>query len=328
MKLLWLSDKITGYSSYSKITREMLTRLAKSGVSVAHIPMGRANRMCDYVDKGVLLYTSGYDPWGEDVALEHYINFRADMLVTLKEPWVFNTIHKRAINFVPWAIIDHSPVSPSITSRLKTAFRVLAPTRFAQRELRRADITAPVHYCPHGVDTKIFRPLPEHKEQCQKLWYLDPDEFNVLIVAMNRVRKMIPQMLRGYKRFLDLNPDVKSSLFLWTDMRPPRGEAYEGAVGMGVSDVGVNLLPEIIELELYERVKWPDSSIIRKGIPDWAGEDWAGGWDMVKLYNAASVLLLCSGGEGFGLPLIEAQSCGIPVITTDYAGGPERWPRL
>jgi len=282
MKLLWLSDRITGYSAYSKITREMLTRLAKSGVSVAHIPMGKANRMGDYVDRGVLLYTSGFDPWGEDVALEHYVNFRADMLVALKEPWVFNTIHKRAINFVPWAIIDHSPVSPSITSRLKTAFRVLAPTRFAQRELRRADITAPVHYCPHGVNTSLFRPLTENREECKKMWFLDPDDFTVLVVAMNRVRKMIPQMLRGYKRFLELNPDVKSHMLLWSDLKPLRGEAYEGAVNLGVSDVGVNLLPEIINLGLGENVHWPDSKLVRKGIPDWAGEDWKGGWDMVR----------------------------------------------
>ena len=44
---------------------------------------------------------------------------------------------------------------------------------------------------------------------------------------------------------------------------------------------------------------------------------------MVKLYNSFDALLLCSGGEGFGLPLYEAQSCGVPVITTDYAAGPE-----
>ena len=44
---------------------------------------------------------------------------------------------------------------------------------------------------------------------------------------------------------------------------------------------------------------------------------------MVKLYNSFDVLLMCTGGEGFGLPLYEAQSCGVPVITTDYAAGPE-----
>jgi len=57
------------------------------------------------------------------------------------------------------------------------------------------------------------------------------------------------------------------------------------------------------------------------GLPEW---DLAGGWDMVKLYNAASVLLFTTGGEGFGLTQIEAQSCGVPVVTTDYASAPEQ----
>jgi len=44
---------------------------------------------------------------------------------------------------------------------------------------------------------------------------------------------------------------------------------------------------------------------------------------MVKLYNAADVLLGITGGEGFFLPAIEAQACGTPVIVTDYAAAPE-----
>ena len=38
---------------------------------------------------------------------------------------------------------------------------------------------------------------------------------------------------------------------------------------------------------------------------------------MAAWYNGLDVLSLCSYGEGFGLPLIEAQACGIPVVTTD-----------
>jgi len=30
-----------------------------------------------------------------------------------------------------------------------------------------------------------------------------------------------------------------------------------------------------------------------------------------------------TGGEGFGMPLIEAQACSVPVVTTEYAAAPE-----
>ena len=326
LKILWNSDRIIGgHSAYSKITYECCTRLAKMGHSVAHIPMGNANMMGEQVHEGVLVFRSGANVWNEDVIIPRYIDFKADMVISLKEPWVFNSFYKYAINYVPYAIIDHSPVSPQITSRLHTAFKILVPSRFAQRELRKADIEN-VTYIPHGVRTDIYKPLEGHKEDCKKQWYMEPDDFTVLMVSMNRSRKMNARAFRGYKRFLELNPDVKSHLMFWGNVSPraQAGGVSEGAVGLGVSDVGVNLLPEILNLDLGKEIAWPDSKMIGEGIPEWSGDNYVSGWDMVKLYNMADVLLFCTGGEGFGLPLIEAQSCGVPVVATDYAAAPEQ----
>jgi len=287
------------------------------GFDVAHVPMGRANLMGKQGYEGVLVYPSGLDYFGEDVAKSHYVDFKADMLVTIKEPWVFNDLFRWALNWVPFGVIDHSPVSSLITSRLESAFKVIALSRFGQMELRRKGIAS--EYIPHGVRTDMFKPL-EDKSECRKLFFLPEDEFIVGIVAMNRVRKMIPRMLKGYRRFLELNPDVKSHLMLWTNIQP-RSVSEEVATS-GVADVGVNLLPEIVELGLLEPVRWPSWEEIEKlgGLPDWSQT----GPCMVRLYNSFDVLLLCSAGEGFGLPLIEAQSCGVPVVTTDYAAGPEQ----
>jgi glycosyltransferase involved in cell wall biosynthesis len=48
---------------------------------------------------------------------------------------------------------------------------------------------------------------------------------------------------------------------------------------------------------------------------------------MALLYNAADVYMGASMSEGFGIPLIEAQACGLPVVTTDFSAMPElvRW---
>jgi len=319
MRLMFLGDRIVGgFSAYTKIGYETCTRLAKLGHSVAHIPMGITNRMGKWSNEGVLVYPSGREPWCEDVAVPHYVDWKADMLITVKEPWVFNRIFLEAINFAPMAIIDHSPVSPAITARMETAFKVIAITRFGQRELRQKDIQST--YIPHGVKTDIYKPYEKKKEEWRKLWYMKPDDFIVGIVAMNRARKMIPHMLRGYKRFLEINPDVKSHLMLLTNIRPT--VLPEEASPRGVSDVGVNLLPEIMDLGLGEAVMWPEEKIMLEGFPEWSGMEV--GWDMVKLYNTFDVLLNCTGGEGFGLPYIEAQACGVPVLSTDYAGGPEQ----
>ncbi|MEQ1764110.1 MAG: glycosyltransferase family 1 protein [Pyrinomonadaceae bacterium] len=45
--------------------------------------------------------------------------------------------------------------------------------------------------------------------------------------------------------------------------------------------------------------------------------------DLVVLYNAAKALVFPSFEEGFGLPAIEAMSCGTPVIASDNSSLPE-----
>jgi glycosyltransferase involved in cell wall biosynthesis len=39
---------------------------------------------------------------------------------------------------------------------------------------------------------------------------------------------------------------------------------------------------------------------------------------MALLYNGFDVLASPSYGEGFGVPILEAQACGVPVIVTDW----------
>jgi glycosyltransferase involved in cell wall biosynthesis len=49
---------------------------------------------------------------------------------------------------------------------------------------------------------------------------------------------------------------------------------------------------------------------------------WTGGLDdaeMADWYRMLDVLSACSYAEGFGLPILEAQACGTPVIVTDAA---------
>jgi glycosyltransferase involved in cell wall biosynthesis len=50
---------------------------------------------------------------------------------------------------------------------------------------------------------------------------------------------------------------------------------------------------------------------------------WVGDEEMARFYGMCDVLLNPARGEGFGLPVVEAQACGTPVIVTKASSMPE-----
>ena len=52
---------------------------------------------------------------------------------------------------------------------------------------------------------------------------------------------------------------------------------------------------------------------------DWASAQQLSGEEMVKEYEDSDLLVFASTYEGFGLPVVEAQSIGLPVITSNIA---------
>jgi len=118
------------------------------------------------------------------------------------------------------------------------------------------------------------------------------------MVAMNKgtpSRKAFPQNLEAFANFHKRHPDT--GLYLHTE-KNERGE-------MG----GVNL-PELCNvLGIADCVQYCDQYAKLMGFPPEY---------MVNAYNAMDVLLAPSMGEGFGIPILEAQACGTPVIVGDW----------
>lgn len=69
------------------------------------------------------------------------------------------------------------------------------------------------------------------------------------------------------------------------------------------------------DLVMVQRIVKDDPYFIRLGfVPD---------EDLPLLYNLASVFVMPSLYEGFGLPLLEAMACGVPVVTSNAGSIPE-----
>ena len=148
---------------------------------------------------------------------------------------------------------------------------------------------------PHGVDTKFFKPKMVDKGH---------DAFVVGCVARNQHRKNIPRLIKGFADFVHkrkLKPDqIKLMLHMqWNDymgwdidhmtkMYGIREYMYENAIG----NLDANYAPT--EEEMVD-----------------------------KVYNHMDVFILPTAGEGFGIPTIEAMSCGVPAAVTNYTSSYE-----
>lgn len=207
---------------------------------------------------------------------------------------------------VSWRDIWNDPSNGKVPG---AAFLPVAMSEYGRDVIgRHTGRTVPMVY--HGVDTETFRPVSrEHpvvfegqtlrsKSDCRRAFGLDPDRPVVLRTDRFVPRKFYDATLRAMSAVLDERPDAQ----LVIHCRP--------------EDEGGSLYEEIARLPRHQ---W--SSIkLTQAHDTWTGLPVEG---LVALYNAADVYLSTTSGEGFGLTLAESVACGVPVVTTDYAAGPE-----
>lgn len=313
MRILILSDPIWLHppSAYSKISDKICQLLNQDGHTVGHVPIREGIRGVSMLEghamtwKGTLLLEGGGpgDAMSENAALRHYYDFKADFLLSFKDIYNFRFLLDYPINWCPITPIDHTPVSREVTVRLKTTFQVVTITRFGKRELNKAGI--PSTYIPLFVDTNLYKPL--NKAEAKQVFGLPPDCFGILIMAMNRRRKMIPRMFRACKRFLENNPDAEKNtkIIAWTDMLP-EFFTEDGARGTMLRTVANRL-------GLQNVIFTPTRKLYSTGLEEYR---------MPLIYNAGDCVL-CGSNEGFWMPGIEAGACGVPAVVVESAAAPE-----
>jgi len=152
-------------------------------------------------------------------------------------------------------------------------------------------------YLPHGVDTKCFAPAADRDIMRREMGYDGKFVVGMNIMNNDRVRKNIEPAMRGFAKFHATHPG--SVLALHSIMALPEGiHLPRLAAHLGITEA-VAYSPQ------YEMVT---GMINPRMMADW--------------YNALDVYL-GPGNEGFGLPHVEAQACGVPVILGDWSTGPD-----
>lgn len=307
MRISWFSNAPFTKTGYGNQTHLFVPRIQALGhdISVsAYYGLQGSILSADGPKGPILIYPAGYTSYGEDIWSVNAHNFEADVCISLMDAWVFQpSMNPHHIPWVPWFPVDMEPLPRIMKEKLSQATRRIVFSKFGLQVVNDAGLDA--YYIPHGVDTALYAPMDREKARSYEMINLPQDRFIVGMVAANKgnpSRKAFQQQIEAFAELHKKHDDA--FLYLHT-CKAERGEHG-----------GVNL-PEFLDfLGLKEEHDYAfcDQYINVIGFP---------GQHMAMLYNAFDVHMLVSMGEGFGIPTLEAQACGCPVITSGWTASDE-----
>lgn len=317
MRLLFTGAAIWCNTGYAKPLRYLFPRLHAAGHDLALAPFyGWGGKIVDTDLDGVplRLYPQARDGYFNDIIGHHAMHFKADAVITLQDVWILDKWGKRDFRWCPWMPVDTQPVSEAILAQLEGCHTPLVWCEWARTELEAHGYKPRV--IPFGVDLEMHQ--PRDREACRKRAGL-PDGFLAGMVAANSSepsRKSIPEVLLAWRQWLDAGGH--GHLYLHMTATP------KGRDGHGIDMVG---LLKTLDLP-WSTLDDPDTERHTRAsvLFPAAYSMWTGGVDdseLSDIYNALDVLLAPSMAEGFGIPILEAQACGTPVVTLNTTAMPE-----
>lgn len=252
---------------------------------------------------GTVLYPAGKADFSPDVLAGHAEAHEADLVLFLMDFRKMGPI-AQMIRHQPWKAAAWMPVDTHDrlgrpdhqVLRASGAFPV-AMSRHGLRLLQEAGFTGAA-YVPHCVDTTVFRPPADRDALREAAGVADRFVIGINAANMDAARKSFPEQFQAF-----------------ADFRANHGDALLLVHSQVISPLGLDLFELVEDFGIGDAVRVTDQYVHTAGLMSPAR--------MAEWYGTLDVLSLCSYAEGFGVPLIEAQACGVPVVTADASATAE-----
>lgn len=304
MKTIWISDSSTISTGYGRVAKETLPLWVKLGHDVGHIGKQYMGNPIPYDGYSILGNWTG-EIWH---SVQNYVTKDIDCISGVMDlHWLnpgvafLNKLRadKARTKLLLYFPIDGYPLAGSHYENLKLIDYPVVFSHYASAAMKDMGykLNESFHYVPHGVNTQVFRPLGADARADLRNRNGMADKFVVGSTNRNNYRKMLPRLLHAFSIFAKEKPDAL--LMLHCD--PQDSQGY-------------NLPAWVKRYGIEDKVRFTG---IR---PPMVGFDDA---QLNNLYNCFDVLATASTGEGFGLPIIEAQAAGVPVIGGDHTAQTE-----
>lgn len=196
-----------------------------------------------------------------------------------------------------WLTVESDPISPIDLEAIEGA-KAISMSKFGLEQLERAGVEDRA-YIPAGLDPAF---VVSGDQAALRAQIAGPDCTHLTgIVARYYVstdgdRKAYAQQLRAWAAFAEDKPGARLYCHV------PREDK-------GRPDGQRGLYELVQALGLAGRVLFPQDVRAIQGVST---------AQMAQLYGAFDVLLHAAAAEGFGLPIVESQASGTPVVTTAW----------
>ncbi len=303
-KLLWVSDNpLFSFIGQSIVTRQVLSRIHER-YEVAVAGFGTPPDAQQSIFGGLPYEIYVIQRWDQDGLHKVIDEFDPDVVLLSHDCWLFpwlketkDKYHNK--KFIGWFTIDGEPLSVHWKNIFDCCDLILSPTEYGRQVIKEKLFYTPVKVVPYGVDRKLYKPRESKEQIIAELAALgmkvniDPECFIAIFWGHNQSKKNLPALYDAWK---SANMQDEKAILLYVI------HGYKAQKGKWILPGDWDWRAELDD---------PSVVVLERTYPDHI---------MSRLVQLADTMVFPSIGEGFGLPALEAMSCGIPVITTDYAG--------
>lgn len=317
MRIMFVGPAHWCTSAYAKMVRNLIPRLSRKGhdMALACYFGHRGGTTETHMDgEPVRLYSPARQGYFNDIIEKHAAHFKADVVISVADVWVLKDWGRRGFLWAPWMPLDTEPMPTQILAALEGCYRPLCYSHWGTEQLKREGWPT-ARYFPLGVNLDIYKPQDQKAMRLRA--GLVSDDLIIGMVAANSSypsRKGFAEVLSAWARWVD--GGGKGLLYIHTTITPK-------------TNIGLDLERLLKTLHLdwstLDDAKYERRQRARVIFPS-QYRMWGGTYKdehLAQLYAAMDVLFMPSMSEGFGLPILEAQACGVPVVTLNFSAMPE-----
>jgi glycosyltransferase involved in cell wall biosynthesis len=274
--------------------------------------------------------SSQLNQFGEWRFNEVALDFKPHIVWDIRDNWMhehhLRSPFRRLFHWCVMPTCDSHPQQEQWISNYIDADSVFAYEQFGKDVLERESNgrIQVVDIAPPGFDDDAFKPVADKKEH-KRAFHLPTDAIVIGTVMRNQKRKLYPDVIETFKKLLDKNPSLAHKTYLYIHTSYPDVGwdiprlVRESGVGHKIFFTYICKHCGFVQAMFFSdaRAFCPQCGSFSVGMPD--TQKGLTSKQLGAIYNLFDLYLQYSICEGFGIPMVEAAACGVPIVAVDYS---------